>query len=214
MTPSGDGYLIDLAEGIIDLAGSFLEADRGSQCRAETQPAEPKDAGEPSGAADGACPVPLPALPTAATIAAMTDADKLVMRARLEAGRVAASDGAAPEVPGDFGEGLDPTVLVPGVEGLAPPPALIWGSPGLDLGGKTVAAVTGVWAVRQHRERCGPWVQTYVCPTWLPEQEPCDVRVAAAPECVEPEPPHHTGSGGGAISGGDGTRWPTNQCSS
>ena len=38
MTPSGDGYPIDLAEGIIDLAGSFLEADRGSQCRAETHP--------------------------------------------------------------------------------------------------------------------------------------------------------------------------------
>jgi hypothetical protein len=37
MTPSGDGYPIDLAEEIIDLAGSFLEADRGSQCRAETQ---------------------------------------------------------------------------------------------------------------------------------------------------------------------------------
>jgi hypothetical protein len=38
MTPSGDGYPIDLAEEIIDLAGSFLEADRGSQCRAETHP--------------------------------------------------------------------------------------------------------------------------------------------------------------------------------
>ena len=41
MTPSGDGYPIDLAEEIIDLAGSFLEADRGSQCRAETHQVQP-----------------------------------------------------------------------------------------------------------------------------------------------------------------------------
>ena len=43
MTPSGDGYPIDLAEEIIDLAGSFLEADRGSQCRAETHACVARD---------------------------------------------------------------------------------------------------------------------------------------------------------------------------
>ena len=43
MTPSGDGYPIDLVEEIIDLAGSFLEADRGSQCRAETHACVARD---------------------------------------------------------------------------------------------------------------------------------------------------------------------------
>jgi hypothetical protein len=40
MTPPGDGYLIDVAEEIVDLTGSFLDADRGSQCRAETHAAQ------------------------------------------------------------------------------------------------------------------------------------------------------------------------------
>ena len=35
--PPSDGYPIDVAEGIVDPTGSLLEADRGSQCRAETQ---------------------------------------------------------------------------------------------------------------------------------------------------------------------------------
>jgi hypothetical protein len=94
--------------------------------------AEPEGAGGPSGAADETCPDPLQAIPSAPAIAAMPDADKLAMRARLQAGRVAAPDGVAAEVPGGYGEGLEPDALFPGVDGVT--------APDLDPGGATVGS--------------------------------------------------------------------------
>jgi hypothetical protein len=52
-------------------------------------------------------------IPNAAAIAVMSDANKLALRARLQAGHVPHPDGAAVEVAGGYGDGLDPGVVGP-----------------------------------------------------------------------------------------------------
>jgi hypothetical protein len=65
-------------------------------------------------------PEPVMAELTPAAIAAMTDDAKLALRARLQTNRPAQPDGAAPVIPGGYGDALPPAALAPAYVAAAP----------------------------------------------------------------------------------------------
>jgi hypothetical protein len=71
-------------------------------------------------------PVPETVMPdvTPAAVARKSDADKLALRARLQAGRPADPDGCAPLVEGGYGDGLSPAVAFPIAKAVLPPSGL------------------------------------------------------------------------------------------
>jgi Toprim domain len=140
LVPDPAAWLVDrlgpLAWCKVGGEGAELPADAGAPTEPEPIRAHARRAADE--ATEASAPIP-----SASAMSAMSDADKLAVRARLQGGRVPAPAGVAIEVPDGYGEGVTPAALFPG----------------LDPGEAPLSPVTGLWVIRRAGSSLVPIVE-------------------------------------------------------